>query len=100
MQCSPLSIQVQTTAERGYDHQWRKLSETEREKRPICEVCDVRGKSTPVEHLHHIAKVRDAPELRLVVSNTVAVCKDCHQEIEGMGAMQLALHLEQIAIDG
>jgi len=84
------------TAERGYDNRWRALSERQREQRSICEVCDAKGIATPATELHHIEKIKDAPHLRLSVGNTLSVCGECHEEVEGMGPTELAKYLEKL----
>lgn len=85
-----------TTKERGYGHDWRRFSERQRDKNPLCVVHEARGIVRPATELHHVEKVRDAPERRLDVHNTVAVCMDCHREIEGMGHTELHQFLERL----
>jgi len=70
--------QTVTTAERGYDHDWRTLSERIRKARPLCEDCLEQGKVTPSKECHHVVKITDAPHLRLEPRNIVAICKQCH----------------------
>lgn len=70
----------QTTAERGYDHRWRKLSEKIRAEEPLCVDCLEKGKVTPAEHCHHKIKIKDAPALRLDRDNVVPLCIACHDE--------------------
>jgi 5-methylcytosine-specific restriction protein A len=43
---------------------------------PCCEDCLPR--ITPAVDVHHIRKIADAPELRLVMSNLMSLCKPCH----------------------
>lgn len=73
-------------SERGYDNDWRKLSERFRKQYPLCQPCIKKGKITPVADVHHIKPVRDFPELRLNWDNLMSVCRACHKEIEGNGS--------------
>lgn len=71
---------TRTTAQRGYDHAWRQLSERFRIDNPLCEDCLSRGKVTASAEVHHKVKVKDAPELRLETKNLMALCVACHSE--------------------
>lgn len=79
--CKPAKPE-QTTGERGYDWQWRKLSERIRKDRPLCEHCLTKGKVWPATECHHKIKIADAPHLRLDVDNIMSVCSECHRELE------------------
>ena len=85
-----------TTAERGYGHDWRTFSELQRDLRPLCEVCEAAGKVEPTTQMHHIEKIKDAPSRRLDKSNTIAVCNECHEGIEGLTPKQLDDYLERL----
>jgi len=80
--CKPVRILNGTTAERGYDHRWRRLSELKRQEDPLCEECEREGMVTPATEVHHIIPVRLAPMMRLSWSNIVSVCKACHERLE------------------
>ena len=71
-----------TTAERGYDHRWRRLSERKRIEQPLCEQCEADGMVTPATEVHHKIPIAEAPHLRLVWSNLMSVCRTCHEVIE------------------
>ena len=95
--CKPKTSQLRgTTAQRGYGNDWRRLSENQRDLRPICEVCDAKGIATPATELHHIRKIAEAEHLRLSVENTLSVCWRCHREVEGIGPMQLMDYLNEL----
>jgi len=83
--CYP-STHAQTTTERGYGQDWRKLSERYRTVNPLCERCIENDKVTPAEHVHHKIKIVDAPQLRLSWDNLMSVCVACHNELEGRNA--------------
>ena len=68
-----------TTAERGYDRDWRLLSESIRKDRPLCEDCLARNLTTPATECHHILKIKDAPKERLNPSNVMSLCSECHR---------------------
>jgi len=86
----------QTTKERGYGNDWRTLSERQRQHRPICEVCEARGKATPATQMHHVEKIRDAPNQRMHVRNILSVCGDCHRLVEPMERLELAQYLADL----
>ena len=73
--CKPVK---QTTKQRGYGHDWRKLSERIRKEKPLCEDCLEKGKTKPATEVHHIKPISQAPHLRLAYSNLKALCSDCH----------------------
>ena len=66
-----------TSAERGYDHQWAKLSKLKRQQCPVCEDCR-QETSAQVHHITPFDGVSDP--LRTRWSNLVALCKACHQK--------------------
>ena len=37
----------------------------------------------PPKDMHHIASIKQAPQLRMVESNWLAVCRTCHEALEG-----------------
>ena len=79
------------TKERGYDGLWRNFRAWFLRKHPLCIGTKV-GKSwmifvesdlwrdcgRPAKQVHHIQKIIDSPELRLVESNCMPQCDDCH----------------------
>jgi 5-methylcytosine-specific restriction protein A len=64
--------------QRGYDYQWLKFREAYVFKHPLCVDCLAAGTVTATEEVHHIAKVAQHPELKLVDGNLMALCKSCH----------------------
>ena len=71
--------------------QWKELTQWYKKKNPLCEMCLQKGKTTPVEAVHHI----DSPfreglteeekwGLMLDIDNLMSVCVDCHLEIHGI----------------
>lgn len=86
---SPYYQERGSSSSRGYDSTYRKAREVKISLRPLCEVCDSRGGTTPAVETHHVEKVRDRRDLAAHVSNLVAVCKLCHVEIEGLSWAEL-----------
>ena len=64
--------------QRGYDYRWLKFRETYVRKHPLCVDCLAAGKVTATDEVHHIAKVAQHPELKLVDANCMSLCKSCH----------------------
>jgi len=75
--------QCQSTARRGYDSRWRRLSEDHRTRNPLCEDCEKEGRTTAASEVHHIKPLLEAPSLRLNVNNLVSLCRECHRKRHG-----------------
>lgn len=72
-----------SAASRGYDAAHRKLrAEVLREAIYLCQRCLSMGRVTPATDMHHLFKVATHPHLRLVKSNCVACCRECHEAME------------------
>lgn len=70
-----------TTKERGYADEWPKFRKAFLDSvKWLCHDC-----GQMASDVHHIIKVRDAPELRLVPSNCMALCGECHRVRTGRG---------------
>lgn len=69
-----------TTKQRGYGHDWRKLSKAYRRANPLCEDCKRIGKVSAATSVHHRAKFVNKPELRLDWDNLVSLCDSCHSK--------------------
>ena len=63
---------------RGYDWTWRRFRGKFLRDHPLCEDCHAEGLVREAEEVHHIRKVQNHPELRLVESNCMALCKRHH----------------------
>ena len=74
------------TGERGYDHQWRKLSEAYRTDHPTCADCEAKDIVTPATQVHHEIPIRTAPGRRLDPANLVSLCDVCHEARHGREA--------------
>lgn len=63
-----------SASERGYDHQWSKLSKAKLAANPVCEMCC----HTLASLVDHIRPVRSRPDLRLCWENLQSLCRSCH----------------------
>jgi 5-methylcytosine-specific restriction enzyme A len=81
--CDPKPKHKLTTAQRGYDHRWRKLSEHIRTENPLCKRCESLEIVTPSTEVHHIVPITQNPALRYELSNLIALCRECHELLEG-----------------
>jgi len=68
----------ESTAKRGYDHIWRRLSERVRKEQPLCPDCEAEGFARATTEVHHIIPIAKAPSLRLVRNNLIALCTKHH----------------------
>ena len=70
-----------TAHERGYSVEWQRFREWFLRCHPVCADC---GKEFATE-VHHLQKLRDRPDLRLVETNCLALSKKCHQRRTNRG---------------
>jgi 5-methylcytosine-specific restriction protein A len=70
---------------RGYDTAWDAYSLQIRRDNPLCVWCLERGIVKPSEHVHHIQTLADHPELKYEPTNTIAICKQCHDAATARG---------------
>ena len=63
-----------TSHDRGYDHTWRRFRLAFLKANPLCADCYERGEVTAAVELHHIVKLRDAPDRRLEIGR--ASCRE------------------------
>jgi 5-methylcytosine-specific restriction protein A len=67
-----------SAASRGYDAAWKKFRAGFLRSNPLCADCFKAGIVTPATEVHHIRKLRDHPEVRLVWADAMALCRPCH----------------------
>lgn len=84
LRCYPVKHD-KTTAQRGYGYDHKRASERYRTEHPLCEYCVMRGgvigaRSTTA--MHHVTRIADDPTQRMRRDNWLAVCEECHQELE------------------
>lgn len=61
-----------------YDYAWQQFRASKLKREPLCAWCADRGLTVAATTVHHIIRIRDDPSLRLSDSNTVSLCKPCH----------------------
>ena len=52
---------------------------------PLCHDCLSVDRVEPANEVHHIKKVKEHPELRLVRGNLMCLCKSCHNRRTSKG---------------
>ena len=67
-----------SACKRGYDRRWRKVRELFLKQHPLCRDCLEKEIFEPAVEVHHIQKIADRPELRMNITNLMALCKRCH----------------------
>ena len=73
---------ARSTKEAGYGWDWQQLSVRFRKEHPLCAECAKKGIATAAAEVHHIVPIREAPWLRLEVSNLVSLCVECHRRVD------------------
>ncbi len=69
--------------QRGYNAEWERFRVwfMNQPSEQLCGRCKEHGKVTLATLVHHIIPVRTRPDLRLVASNCMALCRRCHEDI-------------------
>lgn len=84
-----------TTAQRGYDHDWRKLSEAYRDANPLCEDCLDAGYTMLGDDVDHIVPFRSLSDpLRLAWSNLRTRCRPHHARKHAQSNARRLLHAQ------
>lgn len=63
---------------RGYDYRWQKFRTTYLREHPLCTDCEANGLVRPATDVHHVAKLRDRPDLKYEPTNLIPLCSPCH----------------------
>lgn len=64
--------------------QWRKLRLCYLQTHPLCELCDLEGRVTAGEDVHHIhSPFVEGMKWMYDCRNLITLCKDCHGAIHG-----------------
>lgn len=53
---------------------WQQMRLNAIRNNPVCQHC----KCKPSQHVHHLKRAADYPELRLTLSNLECLCQQCH----------------------
>ena len=83
--CSPAMRKPNPRSAGLYDASWIKFRAAFLAGHPFCVDCDAAGIVTPANEVHHRRSIHSNPELRLVESNVVPLCKSCHGRRGGKG---------------
>ncbi len=67
-----------SAASRGYDAAWVRFRAWFIRRYPLCQDCLDARKVMPTQEVHHVKKLKDFPELRLVESNCMPLCRSHH----------------------
>ena len=67
-----------SSTQRGYDYVWQQTRRRYLQEHPLCHDCIARGEVKLAEHVHHVKKVKEFPELRLDPSNFLGLCATDH----------------------
>jgi len=71
------------SGERGYSNDWQKVRKIKIKQDPLCEICARVDIDRVASIVHHIKPIETHPELRLVMSNLMSLCNDCHEATHG-----------------
>ena len=82
---APVRTHERTTKERGYGADWQAFRKRRLTDQPLCEDCIEAGRVTPATEVHHLKKIKDRPDLRLVEENTRCLCSPCHKKRSARG---------------
>lgn len=69
--------------ERGYDSLWVRNRSMYLSAHPLCERCAAAGRTVAASLVHHVNSIASAPSLRLDAENLQALCRECHEVVEG-----------------
>ncbi len=70
-----------SSTKRGYGRDWQKVRAAVLADEPLCRVCMARGRVTEANEVHHELPICKRPDLRLVRSNLISLCRPCHSSI-------------------
>lgn len=76
-----------SSRQRGYDWTWEKFRRwfLQQPGNQYCYRCKQQGRMVLAKVVHHIAPIKERPDLRLVPSNCQALCFQCHELVHGGG---------------
>jgi len=67
-----------SAAARGYDRKWLRFRAAYLAAHPLCADCQQIGRIEAATEVHHLERLRDRPDLRLVEANCRGLCKPHH----------------------
>ncbi len=62
---------------------WRKMREAKLMRNPLCEICQLEGRITLAEHIHHLSSFMEYDDNEMIniafdSENLCSVCRRCH----------------------
>lgn len=84
--------------DRGYDTEWDKARRLYIDGNPLCEMCDRKGRVSPVEQVDHIIPFRSKEDrlLRLQQMNFQSVCTPCHRLKERSQILRYEIYIPEL----
>lgn len=61
---------------------WQRVRKLKLAKDPCCEVCQLKGVTTPAVMVHHSLSIKKVTEESLNIMYLVSLCHACHNQIE------------------
>ena len=80
--CERCGSGERTHGEVKYGSEWDRLSKRIRKDKPLCEVCEAKGRVSPATSVHHIVPVYVDETRKLDETNLISVCRECHEELD------------------
>lgn len=79
---------------------WRDMRIAKLQNNPLCEICEIEGRITLAEEVHHALSFVDVPENQMLAvaydyDNLISVCKKCHSRCH-TGDLQGTQSLDEI----
>ena len=74
-----------TTTERGYGWDWQKYRKAYLVQNPLCVDCEGEGIVSPATEVHHVTKIKHAPDKRFDGENLMALCGYHHDKRTSKG---------------
>ena len=66
------------------DRRWRKLRAYKFKTNPLCELCELEGKTTQADEIHHIIPFEVNPDLAFDYDNLISVCVAHHKYLHSL----------------
>lgn len=74
-----------SAARRGYGAPWQRTRAAHLREHPLCADCLEEGRVAAAEHVHHVAKVADRPDLLHDPNNLRSLCESHHNRRTARG---------------
>lgn len=74
-----------SSAQRGYDYAWQRFRLRYLAAHPWCVDCEEEGRLVPAQEIHHLTRLRAAPERKYDENNLRALCRRHHRQRTARG---------------